>query len=270
MLYRFCAIIAIAFSFAFIFPPKQKPVLYLIGDSTVDHGSGNNDLWGWGKYLPQFFDTNKVVIRNYAQGGTSTRTFFTGGIWDKKINKRGLWDTVSVNMKKGDFLMIQFGLNDNGRIDDSARARGTLKGIGNDSVSIYNLVTKKQEVVYSFGWYLRKFIQHAKQKGVTVIVCSTIPTNRWKDGKLIRGENGFAEWALQVAKEENVFSIDLNNRIADVYDSEGEQLVTTKYHIEKDKTHTTSQGAILNASIVAQGIADLQKCPLKNALLKNK
>jgi len=39
---------------------KETPTLYLIGDSTVDHGSGGKGLWGWGKYLPKFFDTNKI------------------------------------------------------------------------------------------------------------------------------------------------------------------------------------------------------------------
>ncbi len=251
---------------AFTIAPKEKPVLYLIGDSTVDNGSGNNGLWGWGKFLHEFVDTNKVSIRNYAQGGTSARTFFTGGIWDKKINKRGMWDTVSTKMKKGDYLLIQFGLNDQGRIDDTARARGTLKGIGDTTVNIYNTVTKKQETVYSFGWYLKQFIQQAKAKGVTVIVCSSIPKNEWKDGKLVRGEKGFAEWALQVAAQEKTYAIDLNNLIADVYDSEGEAAVTTKYHIEKDKTHTTKDGATLNASLVAKGFAALKGCNLKHCL----
>jgi lysophospholipase L1-like esterase len=242
---------------------KDKPTVYLIGDSTVDNGSGNNGLWGWGKYLPQFFDTSKIAIRNYAQGGTSARTFFTNGIWDKRINKRGLWDSVFSKLKSNDYLIIQFGLNDQGPIDDTARARGTIKGIGQDSISIYNYVTKQQETVHSFGWYLTKFIHQAKSKNVHVIVCSSIPRNVWKDGKLVRGENGFADWALEVAKQENVESIDLNNLIADAYDLEGEKLVTEKYHIEKDKTHTTEAGAILNASMLVKGLESLKKNNLK-------
>lgn len=252
---------------SFSFLPKEKLTLYLIGDSTVDNGSGNNGLWGWGKFLPQFFDTSKISIRNYAQGGTSARTFQTNGVWDKNVGKKGMWDTVFAKLKKDDYLIIQFGLNDQGKIDDTARARGTLHGIGNDSVAIYNQVTKKNEVVHSFGWYMRRFIQQAKSKGVTVIVCSSIPKNNWKDGKLLRGELGFAEWALQVAAEEKVPSIDLNTLIADVYDAEGQTAVTEKYHIAKDNTHTTTAGATLNASLVAQGIKQLKKCSLKAFLL---
>jgi lysophospholipase L1-like esterase len=259
------ALIIISLS-SFILLHKQKPTLYLIGDSTVANGSGNNGLWGWGKFLPMFFDSTKINIRNYAVGGTSTRTFQTNGIWDKSLNKIGMWDTVYSKLKKGDYLIIQFGLNDQSPVDDSTRSRGTLHGVGEDSVIILNKVTNEVETVHTFGWYLRKFITQAKEKGATVIVCSSIPKNIWKDGKLIRGEYGFADWALQVAQQENAFSIDLNGRIADVYDKEGEAAVTTKYHIAKDNTHTIQAGSILNASLVVDGIRHLKKCKLRKYL----
>jgi len=163
--------------------------------------------------------------------------------------------------------MIQFGLNDQSPVDDTTRSRGTLHGIGEDSIIILNKVTNEVETVHTFGWYMRKFIEGAKEKGATVIVCSSIPKNVWKDGKLIRGEYGFADWALQTAQQENVFSIDLNSRIADVYDKEGEASVTTKYHIAKDNTHTIQAGSILNASLVVDGIRDLKKCKLRKYLL---
>ena len=253
---------------AFSILSKEKPTLYLIGDSTVAEGSGNNGLWGWGKFLPLFFDTSKLTICNYAVGGTSTRTFQTNGIWDKSLNKKGMWDTVYSKLKKGDYMMIQFGLNDQSPVDDSTRSRGTLQGIGEDSIIILNKVTNEVETVHTFGWYLRKFIVDAKAKGATVIVCSSIPRNSWKDGKLKRGEYGFANWALQIAQQENVYSIDLNNRIADVYDQEGEAIVTTKYHSNKDNTHTVQAGSILNASLVVEGIKALDKCKLKKYLIK--
>ena len=60
---------------------KDKPVIYLIGDSTVKNGSGLGDggLWGWGAYLHSKFDTSRVSILNYALGGRSTgKTWPTG------------------------------------------------------------------------------------------------------------------------------------------------------------------------------------------------
>ncbi|MDP4188365.1 MAG: rhamnogalacturonan acetylesterase, partial [Bacteroidota bacterium] len=264
----FFVILITAISVAWNYASKEKVTVWLIGDSTVDDGSGNNDLWGWGKFFPQFFDTTKITVRNYAQGGTSARTFQTNGIWDKRINKRGMWDTVYSKLKKNDFLIIQFGLNDQGRIDDSSRARGTLRGIGEDSVQIFNVVTKKLETVHTFGWYMRRFIRLAKSKGVNVIVCSSVPKNEWKAGKLIRNEFGFCEWAINVAKQEGSYYIDLNSMIADVYDKEGQTAVTQKYHIVKDHVHTITAGAVLNASLVAKGIKGLKNCNLKNYLKK--
>lgn len=252
---------------SFVLISKKKPTLYLIGDSTVEDGSGGKGLWGWGKFLPTFFDTTKLSIRNYAQGGTSTRSFYTGGIWNKSLNKRGMWDTVSTKLEKGDYLLIQFGFNDQSPVDDSTRSRGTLKGIGEDSVLIYNKVTKKPELVHSFGWYLQQYIHYAKAKGVTVIVCSSLPKNVWKDRKLVRGENGFADWAIQAAKKEHCASIDLNNLIGDIYDKEGEKMVTEKYHIATDNTHTTELGATLNASIVAKSISSIKHLGLNKFLL---
>jgi len=252
---------------AWLTKPTTKPTLYLIGDSTVDDGSGNKGLWGWGKFLPELMDTQKIAIRNYAQGGTSTRTFFTGGIWDKRINKRGMWDTVQTKLTKGDYLLIQFGLNDNGPINDSARARGVLKGITDTSVVVYNALTKQQETVYSFGAYLRKYIAFAKAKGVHVIICSSVPRSVWKDGKLVRGEAGFAQWALQVAQQEQVASIDLNSMIANTYDRMGEAEVNQKLHVMPDVTHTTEAGAKLNASIVAKGLQQLKQLGIHKFVL---
>ena len=253
----------------FAFLPKEKPTLWLIGDSTVADGSGNNGLWGWGRYLHQFIDTNKIYLRNYAQGGTSTRTFRTGGIWDKKLNRIGMWDSVYPKLKSGDYLLIQFGINDQSPVDDSTRSRGTLHGIGDDSVSIFNKITQKQETVHSFGWYIKQFIVEAKAKGVTVIVCTSIPKNVWKEGKLLRGEYGFCSWSIESAKQEKAFTIDLNNLIGDIYEKEGETIVTKKYHIAKDNTHTIEAGAILNASVVAKGIKELKGCKLKKYLVSN-
>ncbi|MCX6300280.1 MAG: rhamnogalacturonan acetylesterase [Bacteroidetes bacterium] len=267
--YKYCILLIFILCSSIAWQIEKKPTIYLIGDSTVDNGSGNNGLWGWGKFLDRFFDTTRINIKNYAQGGTSARTFQNNGIWDKRINKRGMWDTVYAKLKKGDYLIIQFGLNDAGKIDDTARARGTLHGIGDDSIVIYNAVTKQQETVRSFGWYLRKFIQQAKSKGVSVIVCSSVPKNVWKDGKIVQGENGFASWALEVAAKEKASSINLNKMIAEKYDLLGEEIVTKQFHFGTDNTHTTEPAAILNASLVAKGILSLKKCDLKNYTNKN-
>jgi hypothetical protein len=80
---------------------------------------------------------------------------------------------------------MQFGHNDASPLDDTARARGTIKGIGDDSTEIYNPIRKINEVVHSYGWYMRRFVKDTKAKGAIPIVCSLIPRDNWKDGKVI-------------------------------------------------------------------------------------
>ena len=119
-----------------------------------------------------------------------------------------------VRLRKGDYVIMQFGHNDAGPLDDTARARGTIRGIGDESKEIFNPKTKKQEVVYTYGWYMRKYIRDAKAKGAVPIVCSPIPRNDWKEGKVARSTESYAKWAREVAQQEGAAFIDLNELVA--------------------------------------------------------
>src|SRR6476620_2473112 len=145
---RYSLVMLFAVCSAFLFHKKEKPVLYIIGDSTVRNGdgTGKNNQWGWGTVIDSHFDTMKISVRNLAIGGRSSRTFITDGRWDKILQ----------NLHKGDFVIMQFGHNDASPLDDTARARGTIKGVGMDSAEIYNPIRKMKEVVHTYGWYMRK------------------------------------------------------------------------------------------------------------------
>jgi rhamnogalacturonan acetylesterase len=227
----------------------EKPTLFLIGDSTVKNGKGKGDgsLWGWGSFISEFFDNTKITVENNALGGTSSRTFQTNG----------LWEPVLAKIKKGDFVMMQFGHNDGSPLDDTARARGTIKGIGSESKETYNPIKKKQEVVYTYGWYLRKFINDIKAKGATPIVCSPIPRNPVKDNNVILSNDSYAKWSEEVAKAEKVDFIPLNQLIKDNYSASTAAVVKT-YFTEKDHTHTNEAGAKLNAALVVEGLKGLK------------
>jgi lysophospholipase L1-like esterase len=242
------------------FMQKPKPVLYLVGDSTVKNGKGKGDggLWGWGNYLGSYFDTTKITVENDALGGTSSRTFQTQGWWDK----------VLVKIKPGDYVIMQFGHNDSSPLVDSSRARGTIKNNSDEQQELYNPLTKKQEVIHSYGWYLRKMISDAKAKGATVAVCSLIPRNSWKDGKVSRSGDSYGLWAAQAAKQAGATFIDLNTLVADVYDKEGQEKVGTVYFTSKDHTHTIEAGAKLNAQLVAEGIKSAKGFSLAKYLKK--
>lgn len=234
--------------------PSQKPTLFLIGDSTVKNGKGKGDggLWGWGNFLPAYFDTTKIAVRNNALGGTSSRTFQTMGLWDKVLN----------NIKPGDFVLMQFGHNDSSPVNDTLRARGTIRSNGDEIEEIDNLITKKHEVVHSYGWYLRKYISDIKAKGATAIVLSPVPRNTWQNGKANRNHQDYGKWAAEAAKQGGAYFIDLNNIIADRYEAEGETQVKAAYFNTTDHTHTIEAGARVNAASVIQGLKEQKNIPL--------
>jgi lysophospholipase L1-like esterase len=228
------------------------PTLFLIGDSTVRNGRGDgaNGQWGWGEPLVDHFDTAKLNVVNRALGGLSSRTYLTGGHWER----------VLAMLKPGDFVMMQFGHNDSGSLDDAARARGTLKGTGDETREIDNPITKQHEVVHTYGWYLKKFIEDTRAKGATPIMCTLIPRKIWKDGKIARNKQDYAGWAEAVAAEEHVPLIDLNEMIAERYDELGPEKVEPLFG--DPHTHTSRAGAELNAQIVIAGLQKLPDDPL--------
>lgn len=253
----------LTFFFFSCMAPRQashKPVLYLIGDSTVKNGKGKGDggLWGWGNFLPDHFDTTRITIRNHALGGTSSRTFQSMGLWDKVLSR----------LQPGDYVMMQFGHNDSSPVNDNSRARGTIKGIGEESEEIDNMITKKHEVVYTYGWYLRKFIRDAKAKGATAIVLSPVPRNSWQNGRVNRNDQDYGLWTRQVAAQEEVFFIPLNQLIADRYEKEGETAVRSRYFNTRDHTHTIEAGARVNAAAVVAGIKASKRMPLNKYLTR--
>lgn len=226
--------------------------LFLIGDSTVRNGQGDgaNGQWGWGEPLVAFFETTKINVVNRAVGGLSSRTYLTGGHWDR----------VLALLKPGDFVMMQFGHNDGGALNDDARARGTIKGTGEETQEVDNLLTKQHEVVHTFGWYLRKFVADTKAKGATPIICSLVPRKIWTDGKIARNSADYGKWAADVAKSGNVLFVDLNEIIARKYDELGPEKVEPLF--ADPHTHTSLAGAELNAACVVAGLKALKESPL--------
>jgi lysophospholipase L1-like esterase len=237
--------------------PKNPALrtLFLIGDSTVRNGSGNgaDSLWGWGDPLVDFFDMSKINIVNRARGGRSSRTYITEGLWDETL----------AMVKPGDYVLMQFGHNDASPLDDAARARGTLPGIGDETQDIWNPInpiTKKRETVHAFGWYMRKYVKDTLAKGATPIICSPIPRNNWKDDKVVRNDGAYGGWAKQIASEFHIGFVNLNEIIAQRYDAMGQTQVNPLF--PSDHTHTSRAGAEINAEAVVSGLKVLPGNPL--------
>lgn len=230
----------------------KLPTIFLIGDSTVrnGHGDGANGQWGWGEPLVGRFDTSRVNVVNRAVGGLSSRTYLTQGHWAR----------VLAMLQTGDFVLMQFGHNDSGPLDDTARARGTLPGTGDETKEIDNPITKRREAVHTYGYYLRRFVEDARAKGATPIVCSPIPRKIWKDGKIVRNSTTYGKWAAGVAASESAPFLDLNEIIAARYDALGPAKVEPLFGDEH--THTSRAGAELNADSVVEGLRNLKDLPV--------
>ena len=243
---------------------EGKPVVFITGDSTVKNkDKDEDDMWGWGSVANTVFDETKIDIINAAMAGRSCRSYLNEGRWEKVYN----------SLKPGDYVLIQFGHNDISPID-KPKYRGVI-ATADDTCYVYHMQAAKEdlskqnvidqklksntqvgsyEVVFSFGWYLKKFIQDVREKGATPILVSLTPRNEWPEGKMERRNDSYGVWYRQVAKDTGVEFVDLHNLAADFYDKKcGSKEKANKY-FKKDHTHTSLLGAKTNAKCVAQGL----------------
>ena len=132
--------------------------------------------------------------------------------------------------------------------------------MGEETKEIENPILKIHETVHTYGWYLRKYVADTKAKGAIPILCSPIPRKTWKDGKIVRNAANYGGWARQVAEEEHVGFIDLNEIIARKYDTMGEEKVEGMF--ADPHTHTSRVGAELNAECVVAGLKTLPRDPV--------
>jgi lysophospholipase L1-like esterase len=235
----------------------RLPTLWIAGDSTAAPGAAASV--GWGVPLSAYFDLTRINVANCARGGRSSRTFITDGSWEKLI----------AGVKPGDFVLIQFGHNDGGAINEEPpgskrplRARGSLAGLGEESKTIDNIVTRQREVVYTFGHYIRKMIADTRARGAAPIVLSLTIRNSWSDGKVERGSGKYGAWSEAIAKSADVPFINLSSLIANAYEQRGQEAVQAFFPNATDQTHTGAAGADFNAARVVAGLRRLQGAPL--------
>jgi len=230
----------------------RLPTLFLVGDSTVrnGHGDGANNQMGWGEPIVGYFDTTKINVVNRAIGGRSSRTYITEGHWAETLKL----------MKPGDVVLIQFGHNDGGVPDEPTRARASLPGVGAETMEIENPILKKHETVHTFGWYMTEYVEDARAKGVTPILCSLVPRKTWQNGKIVRGAASYGGWTRDVGAKEHAGFIDLNEITARKYDALGEAAVEPLFG--DPHTHTTLAGAVINAESVVEGLKSLPDDPV--------
>ena len=230
----------------------KLPTVFIVGDSTARNGK---DL-GWGDHFAALFDTSRINVANRARAGRSSRTY---------INE-GLWAHTLAEMKAGDFLLLQMGHNDGGDLG-GAKPRGTLKGIGDESQDVPQTtgpLASTTETVHTFGWYLRKMIDEAKAKGVhpmllTLTVRNSLEARPRNGGPHIERDMGYSGSIQQVAAQEHIPFLDMGTIAADRFEALGPEATAKLFPI--DHTHTSPEGATLNAQSVADALRAARPSP---------
>ncbi|MCR4854175.1 MAG: rhamnogalacturonan acetylesterase [Prevotella sp.] len=255
-----------------------RPVVFITGDSTVKNEDKDKDgMWGWGAVANTVFDETKIQIVNAAQAGRSCRSYLREGRWDRVYN----------SLKPGDFVLIEFGHNDIGAIEQpkyraciassadtchvykmqAAKGQADNGNIIDQRMKVTDVQPGDYEMVYSFGWYLRKFIDDVREKGATPIIVSLTPRNEWPGGKIERRNDTYGRWYREVCEETHCEFVDLHNITADFLDRKcGSKEKASKY-FKRDHTHTSLLGAKTNAKSVAQGLRQINS-PLASYLKK--
>lgn len=236
---------------------KGKPMLFTIGDSTVKNEDNSDDsMWGWGSVIHDLFDLDRITVENHAKAGRSARTFLDEGRWDKVYNA----------LQPGDYVIMQFGHNDAGEIN-TGKARAELPGAGAESKVFKMEKTGKFQVIYTFGWYLRKFVMDCREKGAIPVVLSHTPRNKFDNGLIERNTNSFGKWTREVAEQTGAIFIDLNKISGDKFEKMAWEkgLKEVNSYFKRDHTHTSKKGARLNAQSIAEGLKKTD-CPLKDYL----
>lgn len=162
------------------------PTLFLAGNSTVV--DQDNEPWcGWGQMLPRFM-TPGIAVANYAESGEAANSFISAKRFAKILTK----------MKKGDWLLIEFGHNDQKQTGEN---RGPYT---------------------SYKESLKFMIDETRKKEATPILVTPMHRRRFdEDNKVINTLGEYPDAMRQLAEEEEVMLIDLNEMSKVLYEAWG-------------------------------------------------
>jgi lysophospholipase L1-like esterase len=215
--------------FAFAMPEKKKIKIFMAGDSTMAiKETKAYPETGWGMPFTYFWDST-VTIVNRAKNGRSTKTFIS----------EGLWESIYKEAKAGDYVIIQFGHNDES--PDKKERYATPD---------------------TFKMNLTRFIKETRQKNATPVLLTPVSRRKFKDGHAVPTHEQYSALTKEVAKEQNVLFIDLDQKSMELYEKWGEEFSKKLFmQLEPnehpnypdgkvDNTHFTELGARLIAEIV--------------------
>ena len=240
-----------------MFGAKRK--VHTIGDSTMsEYKPSATPKRGWGMYLQAFFNTDSVEVNNRGKSGASTRTFY---------ETENLWASVKTQMKAGDYLIIQFAHNDEKcKGEDVYVENARLRALGQDTLTDM----RGTEPNTTYKEYLRKYVNEARELGVTPILMSPICRAYFKDGKIndegrhvLSPEKDYVRCMREVAEEMNVPFLDMTAASCAFFESRGKDFCMAHYFNCGDKTHTSAQGGMVVATLAYMLILENRETDLR-------
>lgn len=219
---------------------QKKIKIYLVGDSTIAQKAKNKyPETGWGVPFTWFFNEN-AQVDNRAQNGRSTQSF---------INE-GRWGSILDSLKADDYVLIQFGHNDEVPTKKSATTPAQFQG------------------------NLKRYVNETRAKKANPILITPVARRKFDDqGKVVDTHKEYAQLVRNVARELNVPLIDLNEKSLSLLQNFGEEKSKLLFlqlaegqnpnypKGVEDNTHFSELGARYMAEIVVQELKIL-KSPL--------
>ena len=232
-------LVLIFIELSFVISASKAVTIFIVGDSTAANKdtSGGKLERGWGQLFQNYFNKNLAVVDNHARNGRSSKSFMTEGLWAK----------VTKLIKKGDYVLIQFGHNDEKKGDT---ARYTQPGS-------------------TFDQYLTKYVTETKNLGGIPVLMSPVVRCSWKNGVLVDTHGEYRNTAKNLAKKLKVSFVDANSITEKLESSLGEKGSQKLHMIYKpgevsaypngvnDSAHYNEYGAKTVARLLADGLTSV-------------
>ncbi len=222
-----------------IVPAPPVVTLHLIGDSTMADKPDpeHNPERGWGQALPELLKAS-AAVSNHAVNGRSTRSFID----------EGRWEAVRKLLRRGDYVFIQFGHNDE-KVEDSTRYTAPFT---------------------AYRRNLERFVRETRVAGATPILFTPIVRRQFNKQGVLEDTHGLYPLAVRdVARELHVPLVDLQTRTEEmvlqagvegskalfVYTREGE--FPAFPNLREDNTHLSPAGALQVARLAISELVAL-------------
>ena len=273
MKHKLILLLGLFFLFSAFTSDKPKITIFMIGDSTMSNKSltGGNPERGWGHVLPGFFSED-IIVDNHAQNGRSSKSFIDEGRWDK----------VLALIKKGDYVFIQFGHNDEKPKADRHTDPGTtfdanLRKFVNETREkggipvLFNSIVRRNFGVADDKVVAQAIIQDDIRKGINPDAkrdASQTAVSE-KGDKLIDTHGSYLDSPRNVAKELNVPFVDMNKITHELVEGMGPEeskklfmwvpanVVPAMPKGREDNTHLNVYGARVIAGLTVDAIASV-------------